>query len=521
MPETLDPAPLELKFAGEPGEFTGYAATFNGASDRKGDTISPGAFRRSLLEHKAAGGLPPLLWQHDADRPVGAISDMHEDARGLRIEGRIIRETKHGAEAYALAKAGGLALSIGFVTRQSDRTKAGRVLTDLDLAEVSLVSVPADRNARILHVKGSNMDDLETTDAPAIPAIDTKRLDAIDATLAKLAARCDKIEVRANRPGVLPISAADAGEHERKAFVSFLRHGAERMPELERKDLVVSVDTAGGYLAPDGFIAELQRNLVLTSPIRQLARVTQISSAAVTLPKRTAKLSGGWVGEVSARPESQPAYGQNRYEVREMAVYTDVSNQLLEDSAIDIAAELARDFAEDFGYLEGVAFLNGAGPLQPEGIMTNASIPITVSGDANLATVAGLIKIFHDLPAPYRRNAVWLMNSTTLGTLRQLTSASQLVLFPSQQIGDAPGGSILGRPVVEAPDLDDVGAGKFPVLFGDFSQGYRIFDRVALSVLRDPYSQATNGLTRFHARRRLAAGVAKAEAIRKLKIAAA
>ncbi len=57
-------------------------------------------------------------------------------------------------------------------------------------------------------------------------------------------------------------------------------------------------------------------------------------------------------------------------------------------------------------------------------------------------------------------------------------------------------------------------------MFGDFQAGYRIFDRVALSVLRNPYTVADNGLTRFHARRRVAGGVAKAEALRKLKIAA-
>jgi HK97 family phage major capsid protein len=78
---------------------------------------------------------------------------------------------------------------------------------------------------------------------------------------------------------------------------------------------------------------------------------------------------------------------------------------------------------------------------------------------------------------------------------------------------------VFGRPIVDAPDMPTIGSNTFPIVFGDFSQGYRIFDRVQLAVLRDPYSQATNGLTRFHARRRLAAGVAKAEALRKLKIA--
>ena len=72
-----------------------------------------------------------------------------------------------------------------------------------------------------------------------------------------------------------------------------------------------------------------------------------------------------------------------------------------------------------------------------------------------------------------------------------------------------------GRPVVELPDMPDVAGNAFPIVFGDFGNGYRIFDRVALSILRDPYSQATVGMTRFHGRRRVAGGVGKAEALRK------
>lgn len=68
--------------------------------------------------------------------------------------------------------------------------------------------------------------------------------------------------------------------------------------------------------------------------------------------------------------------------------------------------------------------------------------------------------------------------------------------------------------------MDDIGANKFPIAFGDFASAFRIYDRTALSLLRDPYSVATSGLVRFHARRRVGARVVRAEAIRTLKIAA-
>jgi HK97 family phage major capsid protein len=74
--------------------------------------------------------------------------------------------------------------------------------------------------------------------------------------------------------------------------------------------------------------------------------------------------------------------------------------------------------------------------------------------------------------------------------------------------------------VVECPDMPNIGAGAFPIAFGDFAQAYRIVDRISLAVLRDPYSVATKGLVRFHARRRVGGQVVKAEAVRKLQILA-
>jgi HK97 family phage major capsid protein len=74
--------------------------------------------------------------------------------------------------------------------------------------------------------------------------------------------------------------------------------------------------------------------------------------------------------------------------------------------------------------------------------------------------------------------------------------------------------------VVELPDMDDVAANKIPVVFGDFQAGFRIYDRTQLQVMRDPYSVQTQGLVRFHGRRRLAGGVVRGEAFKLLKVAA-
>src|ERR1700730_18307785 len=109
------------------------------------------------------------------------------------------------------------------------------------------------------------------------------------------------------------------------------------------------------------------------------------------------------------------------------------------------------------------------------------------------------------------------MNSNTLGQVRKLKDSQNRYLLSLAGLENSPATTILGRPVIEMPDLPDPAANTFPIVFGDFSQGYRILDRISLSILRDPYSQATNGFTRFHGRRRVAGGVGKLEAIRKLK----
>ena len=121
-------------------------------------------------------------------------------------------------------------------------------------------------------------------------------------------------------------------------------------------------------------------------------------------------------------------------------------------------------------------------------------------------------------PPAYRGNGAWMMNSTTVGAVRKLVTSTGAPLWVDSLAAANPP-TILGRPVIEAIDMPDIAANAFPVVFGDFNSAYRIYDRVSLTLLRDPFTQATNGLVRFHARRRVGGDVVLAEAIRKLKIA--
>lgn len=141
--------PLEVKAGGMPGEFEGYGAVF-GNIDRDGDVVTKGAFADSLKER-----LPALLWQHNPKEPIGRFDVVREDAKGLFVKGRL-SQTGKGAEAYELLKMGALnGLSIGFVTKEAQRSSASgaRQITRADLMEVSLVTFPANELARVQTVK--------------------------------------------------------------------------------------------------------------------------------------------------------------------------------------------------------------------------------------------------------------------------------------------------------------------------------------------------------------------------------
>lgn len=140
---------IETKFAAtDTGDIEGLAWPF-GTPDRVGDVIEKGAF--------AGANLPlPMLFGHDGDDPVGAWSEAVEATDGLRLKGRLlVGEVRRADEVRALVKSGAVrGLSVGFITKKSaPRKGGGRVISELELLEVSLVSIPMHPDARVTSAK--------------------------------------------------------------------------------------------------------------------------------------------------------------------------------------------------------------------------------------------------------------------------------------------------------------------------------------------------------------------------------
>lgn len=335
----------------------------------------------------------------------------------------------------------------------------------------------------------------------------------------KLIERLDKLEARANRPaGTEPKKEAAA---EQKAFGSYIRRGDAGLTDEDRKALVVATDATAGFLAPTSFGTEIIKKLREVSPIRQYAKVVSISARDVRYPRRVGSTAATWVDEIANRTESAPSYEQVVLTPYELATFVEVSRQLLEDNQYDLEGELASDLGESFAIAEGSAFVSGNGTGKPKGILNAAGVAIVVSGDATTLGINPgdiLIDVFAAVPTLHAQNGAWMMNRKTLATIRKVKDGMGNYLWqPGLQAG-APS-TLLGRPVIEAVDMPDIAAGAFPIVFGDWS-GYRIVDRVDMSILSDPYTRATNGINVFHARKRVGGDCTHPDRFVKLKIAA-
>ena len=307
-----------------------------------------------------------------------------------------------------------------------------------------------------------------------------------------------------------------------KAFDKWLRKDRDGMEPDEVKALSVSDDTQAGFLAPPEYVNELIKTLTEISPMRTIARVRQTSQKSIQMPSRTATFSAAWVAETGTRSETT-GYTTQLEEIptHEQYALVDISNQMLEDSVFNLEAEMQEEFSTQFAKNEGNAFISGNSVGKPEGVLTNGDVGETVSGNANLLTGDGLIDLVHAVKTPYGAGGTLIFNRTTLAAIRGLKdSAGQYVFQAGMMLTAGVPNTILGYPYVEMPDMPDVSANAFPVMFGDFSRGYMVVDRVNLSILRDPFTQATSGNVRYVARSRVGGQVVLAEALRTQTISA-
>lgn len=137
----------DLKFASDSKArtFSGYASVFGGV-DSYGDTIVRGAYKDTLIKRPR----PMMFYGHNPGRVIGKWTKAVEDEKGLYVEGELTPGHSDAEDVYASLKHGAISgLSIGYYPVKAEDTATGRLLKEIDLIEVSVVSMPADDSARI------------------------------------------------------------------------------------------------------------------------------------------------------------------------------------------------------------------------------------------------------------------------------------------------------------------------------------------------------------------------------------
>lgn len=198
-----------------------------------------------------------------------------------------------------------------------------------------------------------------------------------------------------------------------------------------RNALSEGVDTEGGYLVPHEFERTLIQSLQDQNIMRSLAKVIQTTSGDRKIPVVFTHGTAGWLDEGKSYTESDEVFTQVTLSAIKLGTFLKISEELLNDAAFNVEQYLAVEFARRIGAAEEEVFLVGDGKGKPTGIFaaTGGGEKAVTTGKATDITADELIDLHHGLRARYRKNAVWLMNDSTVKTIRKLKDGNGQYLW--------------------------------------------------------------------------------------------
>lgn len=309
-----------------------------------------------------------------------------------------------------------------------------------------------------------------------------------------------------------------AKTQELKAFEAYARKANQFLTAEEIKYLRTDVDSEGGYLIPSILEGEIIKKITEISNLRTVATIRPMSSKSSSTPSRTTLVSVGMVGEGETDSLSNSKYGLEKLVAKQAQVTSQITSQELDDSSYDVLSLMSTDVGEAMAQLEGLQFVNGSGAGNNcEGFLSNASIPSINSGSASAITFDSLITATGELKVGY--NPIYAFNRKTLAAIRKLKDNENNYLWTAGNLSAGVPNQLNGYNYIILPDMPDIAANTFPVIFGDFRRGYVIGDRKGMTMIRDDLSKKRDGKIEFTWYKRFAGGVQQPEAFVKIKIA--
>ena len=308
-----------------------------------------------------------------------------------------------------------------------------------------------------------------------------------------------------------------ASDAYKKAFWNQLRSRGGMHPEL--RDALREGELAeGGYLVPDTFETTLIDGLTENGIVRSHAHVITTSNGIHKIPVVASHGNASWLDEEGDYPESDDAFDQVQLDAHKVGTLIKVSEELLQDSAFNLESYISGEFVRRIGDKEEEAFLVGDGDSKPTGILHDTlggHVGVTAAS-ATAITADELVDLYYSLKAPYRRNAIWVLNDTTIRLIRKLKSVEGQYLWqPGLKDGEV--NTILGRPYFTSPFMPSAEAGAKAILFGDLNY-YWIGDRQGIAIRRLNELYAGKGQVGFMASKRLDGRTVLQEAIQLLQM---
>ncbi len=315
-------------------------------------------------------------------------------------------------------------------------------------------------------------------------------------------------------PGADQGKTGTATDEYKAAFWRTMR--AKSVPHEVVNALQVGVESEGGYLAPDEYQRTLIEALEEQNIFRQLAHVISTSSGDRKIPVVASKGMASWIDEEAAYPESDDSFGQVSIGAYKLATMLKVSEELLNDSVFDLPSYIAREFARRIGAAEEEAFFTGNGTGKPTGILnaTGGAETGVTAASATAITMDEVMDLYYSLRAPYRRNAVFIMNDSTVKAIRKLKNGNGDYLWQPSLTAGQPD-TLLGRPVYTSSYMPAIAAGNKTILFGDLGY-YWVADRQGRSFKRLNELYAATGQVGFLASQRVDGKLVLAEAVKVL-----
>ncbi len=353
------------------------------------------------------------------------------------------------------------------------------------------------------------------------------RVTGLDQKIADLRAKQTELELKLKAPATTGSDAEKSMVREKEARAvlrSYLRGPEVWASVPPEKRALVADQATGQIMIPAEMESELVRALPAKAVIRGLVGAKPIGSDKMHRRSLTGvTVAWGKLELGASLPESTMKPGDEYLYVRDIIGSTWVGRDMLEDTDIDLPAEINTAFADAIAPAEDDGFLNGdySGGLEPEGILTRVGtasyqIPAVPVTESKQVSFADLITLAYAVPEQYRVGGTFLMNpSTELFLMLEQSGDGKYLWQPSVQAGVP--ARIYGYPTMTSqfmPTLPADGAtsGTVYALFGDFRSGYAIRDRRGVSVQRLVELRAEAGLVGFLITKRVLGGVIRPNA---------